>query len=122
MSVGFPTDLHLDVFGCVVEAAYNAKPYLVGSAAAGKGWRDVDVVVLIPERRFAKRFGSYGPPFSAIPRWAAECMAWSALGEKMTGLPIDFKVQPIEWANDHHDGPRHALTITGPVVAARLAP
>ena len=43
VGVGMPAALHLDAFGREIDAAFGHLPYLVGTAAVGKTWRDVDV-------------------------------------------------------------------------------
>jgi len=41
------------------------------------------------------------------------CLAFSALGKQMTGLPIDFQIQPTTWANEKFKGSRRsALCVT----------
>jgi hypothetical protein len=66
----------------------------------------VDALQLADE--FAERFG---PLRSAEinPRLAAITLAFAALGEQMTGLPVDFQIQPQTWANETYPGPRSAL-------------
>lgn len=98
MSVGFPVSIKLyGIFGPFVAAAFDVMcAYHVGSSLKGKGWRDVDVVVLLEDDDFEKQFGSRYPEGA---KWEAFCLAFSALGNDLTGLPIDFKVQPREWAN-----------------------
>lgn len=112
MSVGFPAHLYLNLFGQVVEEGFGHAAYLVGSAAKGKGWRDVDVVVIVDDDEFAAMFpGAVPGRYSFDPRWRSVCLAYSALGERMTGLPIDFKVQQQSHANSAFDGPREALIL-----------
>lgn len=57
--------------------------------------RGADVVVMLDPDEWAAMFDV--------------CMAFSALGQQMTGLPIDFKIQEVDWANEYHRGPREAL-------------
>ena len=99
MSVGFPASIKLyTVFGSFLSAAFDVTcAYHVGSSLMKKGWRDVDVVVLLEDDDFEKQFGSRTPEGA---KWEAFCAAFSALGHDLTGLPIDFKVQPREWANE----------------------
>ena len=111
MSVGWPAQLWLHEFGRLVRQAFGHTAYLVGSAASGKDWRDVDVVVMLPADEWAAMFGSPPGRIAAVPKARALCMAFSALGQQMTGLPIDFKIQEAEWANQFHSGPREALIL-----------
>ena len=105
MSVGMPADLWLHEFGSQVWFAFDAMPYLVGSALEKKtGWRDVDVRVLLEQGEW-DRLGLGEPDrTSQNGRWVALCLAFSALGQKMTGLPIDFQIQLREWANEKFKG------------------
>lgn len=88
-----PAWLYLHQFGDVCEQAFGAHTYLVGSALKTKTPRDVDVVVQLPDWEFMRQIGpvaEFGKPGT---RWAALTMAFAALGHKMTGCAIDFKVQ-----------------------------
>lgn len=53
MGVGMPQALMLDEFGSQVWAAFGHPPYIVGSALAGKVWRDVDVRLILPDPEYA---------------------------------------------------------------------
>lgn len=91
--VGMPAWLYLHQFGDICEQAFGSPAFLVGSALRTKTPRDVDVVVEISDAEFMKSIGpvsEFGKPGT---RWAALTMAFAALGQKMTGCPIDFKVQ-----------------------------
>jgi hypothetical protein len=112
MGVGMPASLLLDEFGSQVWAAFGSPPYLVGSALAGKQWRDVDVRMMLSD-------GDWDAMGLGEPRychhngkWVALCLAFSALGRQMTGLPIDFQLQRRTEANAEHSKPRSALGIT----------
>ena len=115
MSVGFPASIKLySIFGQLLHDAFGVIPYHVGSSIFEKDRRDVDVVVLLEDDDFEKMFGKRTPEG---PKWDAYCLAFSALGREVTGLNIDFKVQPREWANEkfvhnaeHLDNPRSAMT------------
>jgi hypothetical protein len=45
-------------------------------------------------------------------KWVSLCMAYSALGKHMTGLPIDFQIQQQSDANKQFKGLRSALCVT----------
>ncbi len=109
MGVGMPQSLHLKAFGNLLRAAFGHIPYHVGSSVENKQWRDVDVRLMLPDDEY-ERMG-FGDPryphYSA--KWAATCMAFAALGQKMTGLPIDFQIQQTTLANKEHSGMRSAL-------------
>lgn len=123
MSIGFPAILKLDEFGSHVQFAfsppngwegYGAGVYQVGSSVGPdnkRGWYDVDVVCILDDKLW-RHMGFREDPDVCQHRdgrWIALCLAFSALGKEMTGLPIDFKVQPQTWANEKHKGPRSAI-------------
>ena len=102
--VGMPGWLLLNVFAAVVGDAFGETPYLVGSATRRKTWRDVDVRVILSDDDYAAGFPlraglTHPHALSLGTRWAAVCMAFSALGRQITGLPIDFQIQSQTQAN-----------------------
>ena len=110
IGVGSPAILHLNRFGAIVSDAFRTTAYLVGSAAVSKDWRDVDVRVILPDSLFRRLFGDPFGPYHLMPAWASVCMAYSALGSQMTGLPIDFQPMPQMKADDlFKDHPRIEL-------------
>jgi hypothetical protein len=85
-----------DMFG-----AGDHGPYLVGSATQRADYRDVDLRMILDDDKV-----------TAIPldlRYFN--MAVSLWGQQVTGLPIDFQVQPASEA-DQYRGPRHAIWIS----------
>ena len=107
--VGMPALLHLDVFGREISEAFGCLPYLVGSAARGKTWRDVDVRLILPDEEFDALFPEHHQPDRLNGRWSLLCAAIAELGRLRTGLPIDFQIQRMSEANERYDGVRHAL-------------
>lgn len=76
-------------------------PFLVGSAIQRADYRDVDLRIIMDDDKVA-----------AIPldlRYFN--MAVSLWGQQVTGLPIDFQVQPVS-AADKYRGQRHAIWIS----------
>ena len=120
MGVGMPATLLLHEFGSQVWAAFGTPPYLVGSALAGKQWRDVDVRLILDDDIYAALgLGDPRPSYAQRNgKWVALCLAFTALGKQMTGLPIDFQIQQQTWANKTYDGPRSSLGM----IALRMAP
>lgn len=111
MGVGMPQTLLLEEFGSQVWHAFGTPPYLVGSALTEKQWRDVDIRLILDDEEY-ERLGLGDPrPSRALHngKWVALCLAFSALGQQMTGLPIDFQIQEQTHANKAYDGPRSAL-------------
>lgn len=103
MSVGMPQMLWLNEFGSQVWAAFGEIPYHVGSSVRSKNWRDVDVRLILSDFEYS-RFG-FGDPNDGHRNgaWVSFCLAYSALGKQMTGLPIDFQIQQQTWANEKFD-------------------
>lgn len=109
MGVGIPAALLLNEFGSQVWSAFGEPPYLVGSALAGKQWRDVDVRLILSDKTY-RSMGLGDPKYQhQNAKWVSLCLAYSALGKAMTGLPIDFQIQQQSHANKAFDGPRSAL-------------
>ncbi len=107
--VGMPASLHLDEFGSQVWHAFGSPPYLVGSAMRGKTWRDVDVRLMLDDADYlALGLGDPAYPFHN-GKWVSLCLAYSALGKAMTGLPIDFQIQQCTRANALYKGRREPL-------------
>lgn len=112
MGVGMPASLKLHEFGSHVWSVFGGPPYHVGSSVENKtGWRDVDVRMILDDEEWWKVWG-FGDPDYVMHRdekWIALCLAFSTLGREMTGLPIDFQIQPRTWANKKFKGRRDAL-------------
>jgi hypothetical protein len=108
MSTGMPQGIWLTKFGMIVADYFGEVPYHVGSSLHTKQWRDVDVRLILSDEDFEKRFGD-NQSSETNPKLAAITLAFSALGKEMTGLPIDFQIQPQSWANKHYPGNRSAL-------------
>lgn len=124
MSIGFPEALKLDEFGSHVQFAFDPPKgwahfgcgvYQVGSSIGNenkRGWYDVDVVCILDDELW-KLMGFRDDPGTCQHqdgKWIALCLAFSELGRAMTGLRIDFKIQPQTWANEKHEGkPRSAI-------------
>lgn len=100
VGVGMPAALHLDAFGREIEDAFGHLPYLVGSAAVGKEWRDVDVRLILPDEEFDALFPAHTQPSHHDGRWGLLCAAISELARVRTGLPVDFQIQRASFANE----------------------
>ena len=106
-----PASIWLIKYGILVRDFFGHIPYQVGSSLESKGWRDVDVRVILPDDEFTAMFGT-NQSSETNPKLAAVTLAFAALGKHMTALPIDFQVQPATWANETYPGPRSALIDT----------
>lgn len=112
--VGMPASLWLHEFGSQVWAAFGSPPYHVGSSLTGEHLpKDVDVRMILDDEEYeAMGFGDPARPHDN-GRWVAMTLAFSALGEKMTGLPIDFQIQQQTYANEHFGKPGHQRSALG---------
>lgn len=110
MGVGMPAAILLEEFGSHLYAAFGEPAYHVGSSLKKKrGWRDVDVRLILDDAEYeAMGLGDPEHTFEN-PKWVALCLAFSALGKQLTGLPIDFQIQQRTHANKVYDGTRSAL-------------
>jgi hypothetical protein len=104
IGVGMPHLLHLNAFGRELHEAFGQYAYLVGSAAVGKTWRDVDVRLMLDDPEFDTLFPNHTQPGRCDGRWSLICAAISDLGKQRTGLPIDFQIQRTTEANDLYGG------------------
>jgi hypothetical protein len=111
VGVGMPEWLWLNLFGKLVNDCFGSYPYLVGSAARSKEWRDVDVRLILADDEYERTIGPFQKPEELSRRWQVLNMAFSALAQRMTGLPVDFQIQQMTDTNKQYDGPRHALII-----------
>lgn len=101
----------LNWFGVVTDEAFDSCPYLVGSALERRDHRDVDVRVILADDEFEQRFGSE-VDWRSNRALKAMNLAFSALGQEMTGLPVDFQVEQMTDANaSNPTGARNALGI-----------
>src|SRR4051812_46951624 len=74
--VGMPAYLWLNWFGSVVWDAFGEPPYLVGSATRGKGWRDVDVRLILDDAEYERWCGPWQREEALNDRWVALCLAF----------------------------------------------
>lgn len=93
MSTGMPAGIWLTKFGTIVADYFGEVAYHVGSSLERKDWRDVDVRLILDDDEFEHRFGKTRSA-EANPKLAAITLAFCALGKELTGLPIDFQIQP----------------------------
>lgn len=104
MSTGMPAGIWLQKYGTIITDYFGHVPYHVGSSLKTKEWRDVDVRLIMPDDEFTALFGT-NQSSTCNPKLAAVTLAFAALGKEMTGLPIDFQIQPQTWANEHYGHP-----------------
>jgi hypothetical protein len=90
----------LNDWAVTVEAMFHDVPYLVGSALTRSDYRDVDVRIILDDEPYDVLAG--------LVSMARLNQAVSLWGQKATGLPIEFAVQPQRIANTM-TGRRHPL-------------
>jgi hypothetical protein len=117
-----PAGIWLGKFGTIVSDYFGHVAYQVGSSLDRKDWRDVDVRLILPDEEFAERFGDIFRSSETDPKLGAITLAFAALGKAMTGLPIDFQIQPESHANKLYPGPRSALIEYRPCDSACSSP
>lgn len=109
--VGMPAALLLDHWGLMLREVFGTEAYLVGSAARGRNWRDVDVRVILDDIDYFAWFPGERTE-GANARCSAVLTAFSLWGKHVTGPPIDFQVQRRGRVTDEQwDAPRIPLGI-----------
>lgn len=78
-------------------------PFHVGSSLTSREWRDVDLVTILDDAEF--------DALAAVVDIDDLNLAFSLWGQRVTGLPIDFKVQRQTDANEEFPGVRSAIGI-----------
>ena len=110
MGVGQPGSHLLKLFGHHVRQGLGHIPSQVGSSLTQKrGWRDVDVRLILPDDEYAALFSDPLTPAHQAGKVAMWDWAWSEAGRRLTDLPIDFQIQQRTLANANFEGPRSAL-------------
>lgn len=105
--VGMPQELYLEEFGQMLRAVFGNDVYMVGSATRTTAFRDVDVRAILDAEEWVAWFPrlkvqSVESDWQRDPAWASITRAFAELGRRVTGLPIDFQVQPVEYANSRY--------------------
>ena len=91
--VGMPHYILLLNFAEIVHRTFGTHPILVGSALCSRTPRDIDVRLILDPDVYERRAGPASLGSGEKTPRAYLNLAFSALGEKMTGLPIDFQIQ-----------------------------
>ena len=70
--------------------------YLVGGALTDPEYTDVDIRLIMPDEVYIARYDDKKRKYLNL--------AVSLWGQKVTGLPIDFQIQPQTLANERYPG------------------
>ena len=76
----------------VVSRSFGEQCYLVGSATRTRGYRDVDVRMIMKDEKFEALFGN-APGHRWIPFWSLLMTSISLYLKEVTGFEIDFQIQ-----------------------------
>src|SRR5581483_12313175 len=79
-----------------IDGMGGAGMYLVGSVLRKRDWRDVDVVLMLPDVYFEATFGTNEMRLALMNAAVSEWLS------SRTGLPIEFKFQDHAKANAEH--------------------
>lgn len=107
--VGMPAALHLDVYARHLRSTFESDVYLVGSSLSTKDWHDLDVRVILSDSEWDS--WGFGSPKNRYwnSKWVSLCLAYSTLGQQMTGHIVDFQIVSISWSKMHCDGPSQLI-------------
>ena len=92
--IGAPQQTSLDHALLIVSKAFDGEDcFIVGSALDRPDFRDVDVRLIMDDKKFDALFGAYETSYRSSPLWSLMMVAISEYLSKRTELPIDFQVQ-----------------------------
>ena len=87
-----------------IAEAFDAAPFLVGTATSRQEYRDVDVRLILDDETYKSLIGVVDTPLREFLG-----IAIGQYLESRTGLPIDFQIQQQSAANRMHQGMRNPL-------------
>lgn len=106
-----PAQMYLLNHACwPVFQAFEAVPYLVGSALTNPQYRDVDVRTVISDERYAAMFPGAAVPWTD-PLWQLVCHSIGRQLSAATGLVVDFQVQSQAQFDEYQGRPRNPLAV-----------
>lgn len=92
----------LDHASLIVQRAFDAGVYLVGSCLERPDYRDVDVRVILDDAEYNRLFPPGGGTRRTDPLWSLLCLAITEYLVRLTGLHVDFQVQSRSHANNRY--------------------
>lgn len=109
-NVGMPAAMLLDMWCRNVNEAFDGQCYLVGSATQKGDWRDVDVRLILTDEVWERWFPGLLPITAQLDiTWVVLCTALSQSASVATGLPVDFQIQQMTYANEKYAKSRSPL-------------
>ena len=87
--------------------------FLVGSSLYRKDYRDVDVRMMLYKEDFRRLFPEAPKNPQGNYTWDLICVSISDLLARQTGLPIDFQIQEMDWANEKFPSSEHGRNAIG---------
>lgn len=109
--IGAPRVFKLELACQHLCRAWGETCYVVGSVLERADWRDIDVVMILDDERFAAEFPDatlHSGAWEFDPKWLILTVAISDWLSAQVGATVDFKFQPRTHANERHKGPRNA--------------
>ena len=94
----------LDLACKPIVESFGSAPYLVGSALTEAHPRDIDVRLILSDKKYDRLIRR--PEMRTMLS-----LAFTAYLASATGLPIDFGIQRQTQANEKHRGPRNPLGV-----------
>lgn len=115
--IGAPRVFKLELACQHLTAAWGESCYVVGSSLERPDWRDIDVVMIMDDDRFAAEFPDatlHSGAWEFDPKWLILTVAISDWLSAQIGATVDFKFQPQKHANELHKGVRNASGLRMP--------
>ena len=106
----------LDLACRPIREAFKTSPYLVGTATEKRDYRDVDIRLILADKKYdriSKALGAQAITFLGF--------AISSHLSTITGLPIDFQIQRMTEANERYGQPDGPGTSRNPLGGRTLA-
>ena len=111
--VGVPAIFELSLACHLLTRAFgNHTIYHVGSSRERPDWRDVDLVMIMPDEAFAAEFPGaplHSAAWELAAKWLVLTCALSKWLTEKAGVPVDFKFQPRTFANERQAKARNPI-------------
>lgn len=85
----------------------------VGSSLHRRDFRDVDIRLMLREKDYKALFPKAPKNPQGNATWDLLCVSISDFLTAQTGLPIDFQIQEMDWANENFPGGEHKRNAVG---------